>query len=206
MSRQHLYIVDDDDVVRASLCSLAGTRPSVKVRDFSAGDSFLAVAPTLAAGCLLLDLHMPGTPGIEVLGRIAPWPARFATIILTGQADVPLAVQAMKLGAIDFLEKPCDPVALLGVVTRAFARLTEQEQEASRREQAQAKLGLLSGRELDVLRGLVDGLPNKLIAHQLEISPRTVEIYRANLMEKLDVRSLSEVLRITFAAGMDDEG
>ncbi len=202
MSVRHLYIVDDDAIVRASLRSFMSIQPKLLVQEFAAGDRFLEAMDGLESGCVLLDLLMPGATGIEVLRKVAQYPARFAAIILTGQGDIPVAVQAMKLGATDFLEKPCDPVTLLAAVNRAFAQLRHAGQERTRRELALAKLELLSGRELDVLRGLMEGLPNKLIAHQLEISPRTVEIYRANLMEKLGVRSLPEALSITFAAGM----
>ena len=200
---RHLYIVDDDDIVRASLAGLMSTQPAVDIRDFPSGDSFLEAMDGLEPGCLLLDLMMPGATGMDVMKAIARSRSRFVAIILTGQGDIPVAVQALKGGAVNFLEKPCDHRTLLMAVNNAFFELQHELQERTRREVARAKLELLSGRELDVLRGLMDGLPNKLIAHHLEISPRTVEIYRANVMEKLGVRSLSEVLRITFAAGMD---
>jgi two-component system response regulator FixJ len=200
---RHLYIVDDDDVVRASLRGLMSTQPRLEIQDFPSGDRFLEVMRGLEPGCLLLDLQMPGTRGMEVLQTVSLESARFAPIILTGQGDIPVVVQAMKFGAVNFLEKPCDHRTLITAVNNAFFQLQHERQQRMSREVARAKLDLLSGRELDVLYGLIEGLPNKLIAHQLEISPRTVEIYRANLMEKLGVRSLSEVLRITFAAGMD---
>jgi len=203
MTVRHLYIVDDDDVVRASLSGLMSTQPNLAIRDFSSGDHFLSAMDGLEPGGLLLDLHMPGTRGMDVLQRVAQQPGHFAAIILTGQGEIPVVVQAMNIGAVDFLEKPCDHRTLIAAVGNAFAQLEQQREQRTSREAARAKLDLLSGRELDVLRGLVEGLPNKLIAHQLEISPRTVEIYRANLMEKLGVRSLSEALRISFAAGMD---
>jgi two-component system response regulator FixJ len=203
VSARHLYIVDDDDVVRASLSGLMSTQPGLHIRDFPSGDHFLAAREGLEPGCLLLDLHMPGTRGMDVLQTVAQHPGRFAVIILTGQGDIPAVVQAMSIGAVNFLEKPCDHRALIAAVDKGFAQLQQQQEERTSREEARAKLDLLSGRELDVLHGLIEGLPNKLIAHQLEISPRTVEIYRANLMEKLGVRSLSEALRITFAAGLD---
>lgn len=200
---RHLYIVDDDDVVRASLRGLMSTQPRLQIQEFPSGDRFLEAMGGLEPGCLLLDLLMPGTRGMEVLQAISLESARFAVIILTGQGDIPVVVQAMKFGAVNFLEKPCDHRTLITAVNNAFFQLQHERQQRVSREAARAKLDLLSGRELDVLYGLIEGLPNKLIAHQLEISPRTVEIYRANLMEKLEVRSLSEVLRITFAAGMD---
>lgn len=202
MSARHLYIVDDDDVVRASLCGLMATQPGLRIEDFPSGDRFLDAMKRLEPGCLLLDLQMPGTQGIDVLRKVAQTPPRFATIILTGQGDIPVVVQAMTIGATNFLEKPCDHRTLIAAVNNAFFQLQNEQQQRMSRETARAKLDLLSGREIDVLYWLVEGLPNKLIAHRLEISPRTVEIYRANLMEKLGVRSLSEVLRLTFAAGI----
>ncbi len=205
MTTRYLYLVDDDEIVRASLRSLMETQPGLEVREFSSGDDFLAVAAELKAGCVLLDLNMPGTDGMATLKAAAKYPGRFATIILTGQGEVADAVQAMKAGAADFIEKPCDHRALIEAVNSALVRLTQESREVARRNAARAKLDLLSARELEVLEGLIEGLPNKLIAHQLQISPRTVEIYRSKLMEKLEVRSLSEALRIGFAAGIIPE-
>lgn len=206
MTTRYLYIVDDDMIVRASLRSLMEIQPHFEVREFASGDDFLTVADELKAGCVLLDLNMPGTDGIATLKAMAHYPARFATIILTGQGEVTDAVQAMKEGAVDFIEKPCDHRALIEAVTSAFARLTQERRRITRRSAARAKLASLSAREFEVLEGLIEGLPNKLIAHQLQLSPRTVEIYRSKLMEKLEVRSLSEALRIGFAAGIIPEG
>jgi two-component system response regulator FixJ len=197
---RNIYIVDDDDAVRASLQSLLATRPNLLIRSFRSGDAFLADKAELEAGVLLLDVHMPGASGIDVL-RAVEGDARFASVILTGQGNITLAVDAMKAGALDFVEKPYDHLALLSTVESSFARLEESSADTARMEAAQAKLAKLSGRETDVLRGLIDGQANKVIAHNLDISPRTVEIYRAHLMEKLEVRSLSEALRIAFAAG-----
>ncbi|WP_380874046.1 transcriptional regulatory protein FixJ [Sphingomonas sp. DBB INV C78] len=202
MTRRNIYIVEDDDLVRSSLESLVSVRPDVDVRSFASGDAFLAEIERLAPGCLVLDLHMPGKSGIDVLKVIGDDPARFVAIVLTGQGDVSLAVQAMKAGAVDFLEKPCSHRALMQALDTAIARLEHSSQEAMRVETATAKLALLSARERDVLKGLVEGRSNKVIAFDLDISPRTVEIYRAKLMEKLEVRSLSEALGIAFAAGM----
>jgi len=122
--------------------------------------------------------------------------------MLTGQGDVQLAVHAMKSGAFEFLEKPCDPHVLLRIVDQSFDRFETESVAAERARTARARIARLSARETDVLRGLIEGHPNKVIAHELSLSPRTVEIYRANLMDKLDVRSLSEALRIAFAAGL----
>lgn len=196
-----IYIVDDDDAVRASLHSLLSVRTDLVVRGFRTGDAFLADVKDLELGVLLLDFHMPGASGMDVLDAISDDP-RFAAIILTGQGNVTLAVQAMKAGALDFIEKPYDADFLMRIVDAAFSRLEENNEEAARVEAAKAMIEKLSPRETDVLKGLIEGRSNKIIAYELDISPRTVEIYRANLMEKLEVRSLSEALRIAFAAGL----
>jgi two-component system response regulator FixJ len=198
---RNVYIVDDDDAVRASLQSLLATRPNLLIRGFRSGDAFLAEVSELDRGVLLLDVHMPGASGIDVLRGLDDR-RQFASIILTGQGNINLAVDAMKAGALDFVEKPYDHLALLETVENAFARLEADSADTARVDAAKAKIDRLSGRETDVLRGLIDGQANKVIAHNLDISPRTVEIYRAHLMEKLEVRSLSEALRIAFAAGL----
>jgi two-component system response regulator FixJ len=198
---RNIYIVDDDDAVRASLQSLLATRPNLLIRSFRSGDAFLAEVKELDPGVLLMDVHMPGSSGIDVL-RALPDQRQFATIVLTGQGNITLAVDAMKAGALDFVEKPYEHQALLQMVEGAFSRLETSSADAARIEAAKTKLARLSGRETDVLKGLIDGHANKVIAHHLDISPRTVEIYRAHLMEKLEVRSLSEALRIAFAAGL----
>lgn len=196
-----IYIVDDDDAVRASLHSLLSVRADLVIRGFRSGDAFMAEAGELDPGVLLLDFHMPGASGMDVLEAIDNV-GRFAPIILTGQGNISLAVKAMKAGALDFLEKPYEADQLLQIVDTAFSRLEEDGEIASRQISAEAKIGKLSPRETDVLKGLIEGRSNKVIAYELNISPRTVEIYRANLMEKLEVRSLSEALRIAFAAGL----
>lgn len=199
---RHIFIVDDDDAVRASLVHLLSLFPDNVIRAFASGDAFLAQANALESGCLLLDIDMPGTPGIAVLEALARTEARFAVIVLTGEGDVSTAVQAMKLGVLDFLEKPCDSKRLINAIEHAFAQQEEAFRANAHREEALAKIQSLSQRERDVLMGLMEGQSNKAIAHDLGISPRTVEIYRAKLMEKLDVRSLSEALGIAFSAGL----
>jgi len=198
-----IYLVDDDDAVRASLHSLMSLQPDLLVRSFRSGDRFLSSAADLDPGVLLLDFHMPGSNGIEVLGALRDRDIRkFAAVILTGEGNVALAVQAMKAGALDFIEKPYEAETLLRTVDVAFSRLAEDSAAAAHAEQAKIKIAGLSPRERDVLMGLIDGRANKVIAFELDISPRTVEIYRANLMTKLGVRSLPEALRIAFVAGL----
>ncbi|MDF7776570.1 response regulator [Sphingomonas sp. AOB5] len=195
-----VYIVDDDDAVRASLHSLLSVRSDLIIRSYRSGDAFLEEAGDLDPGVVLLDFHMPGSTGLDVLESIQG--REFAAIILTGQGNVALAVQAMKAGALDFMEKPYEAEALMQVLERAFATLEESSETSARLDAAKGKIAKLSPRETDVLKGLIEGRSNKVIAYELDISPRTVEIYRANLMEKLEVRSLSEALRIAFAAGL----
>ncbi|RYE04298.1 MAG: response regulator [Sphingomonadales bacterium] len=200
MSRT-IYIVDDDDAVRASLHSLLSVHSDLIVRGYRSGDAFLEEVGELDPGVLLLDFHMPGSSGLDVLTALGR-NVKFVPIILTGQGNVGLAVQAMKAGALDFVEKPYDAKTLMDVIDHAFAQLEQGGEAEARVQAARAKIALLSPRETDTLKGLIEGRSNKVIAYELDISPRTVEIYRANLMEKLEVRSLSEALRIAFAAGM----
>jgi two-component system response regulator FixJ len=197
-----IYLVDDDDAVRASLHSLLSLQSDLAVRSFRSGDLFLAETDTLKPGVLLLDFHMPGSSGIDVLHAIRKDSNRFAAVILTGEGNVGVAVQAMKAGALDFVEKPYEAETLLRIVDVAFSRLAHDSAAAAHAEQARARIEGLSPRERDVLMGLIEGRANKVIAYELDISPRTVEIYRANLMTKLHVRSLPEALRIAFAAGL----
>lgn len=200
---QNVYIVDDDDLVRAALFTLLSMQENLIVRSFASGDLFLAAASQLEAGVVLLDFRMAGSSGVDVLNALRKTsPTKFATIVATGEGDTQLAVQVMKLGAIDFIEKPYEADGLLGAVNAAFAHLFQDRGAAENADNARTKIAALSPRERDVLAGMIEGQANKVIGHNLEISPRTVEIYRANLMTKLSVRSLSGALRIAFTAGM----
>lgn len=196
-----VYVVDDEDAVRASLHSLLSAQRDLIVRGFRSGDTFLEELGELGPGVVLLDFRMPGSTGLDVLNALGR-DARFVSIILTGQGNISIAVQAMKAGALDFVEKPYDAETLMEVIANGFAQLEQGGEAQARVQGAKAKIALLSPRETDTLKGLIEGRSNKIIAYELDISPRTVEIYRANLMEKLKVRSLSEALRIAFAAGM----
>lgn len=198
-----IYIVDDDDAVRASLHTLLSLRADVIVRSFRTGDQFVAAVPQLDPGVALLDFHMPGANGLDVLAALSDAETgKFAAIMLTGEGNVTLAVQAMKAGALDFIEKPYEASTLLSTVDAAFAHLEQASVAVAQSAQARARIEALSPRERDVLMGLIEGRANKVIAYELDISPRTVEVYRANLMTKLAVRSLPEALRVAFAAGM----
>ncbi|MGN6374345.1 MAG: response regulator transcription factor [Sphingomonas sp.] len=199
-----VFIVDDDDAVRASLRGLLAAQGSMLVRVFRSGDDFLESIDADDTGVVVLDFHMPGANGLEVLRALGPKNGRFAAIVLTGQGDVGIAVQAMKAGAVDFMEKPSDPAQLLATVEQGFLRLEQDTAVQQRVGSAREKIARLSAREHEVLLGLIEGRANKVIAHDLDLSPRTVEIYRANMMEKLGVTSLSEALRLAFAAGLVD--
>lgn len=206
MSTSNIYIVDDDDAVRASLHSLLSLSSDLAIRSFPSGDAFLDVASGLDRGVVILDYDMPGSSGLEVQAQIRAndWP--FVEILLTGQGTIPLAVRAVRAGACDVLEKPCEYHQLLDAVAAAFTRLEADAAPVARRDEARAKIARLSRREYDVLLGLIEGRSNKVIASDLEISARTVEIYRANMMEKLEVRSLPEALRVAYAAAIIPAG
>lgn len=202
MNARHIYIVDDDDGLRQSVEVLLDVAGGFSTASFASGEAFLEQVPHAEAGCVLLDLNMPGLDGLEVLRRLLQMDSRFETILLTGQGDIGVAVEAMKAGAIDFIEKPYDNRLLLNALENGFARIEDREKEASAIQIARENIEKLTPRERDVLLGLIDGKANKIIAYELDISPRTVEIYRANLMDKLGVRSVAEAVRIAFASGL----
>jgi len=161
----------------------------------------MRAAHTLAQGCVLLDVRMPGLSGLEVQQELRSRGIGLPVIMMTGHGDISVAVTAMKAGAVDFVEKPFEKAVLLAALEDGFGRIEQSGRRAVLADEAMVRLSALTPRECDVLRGLVDGLPNKTIGYDLGISPRTVEIHRANLMSKLNVNSLSEALRIAFAAG-----
>lgn len=197
-----IYVVDDDDAIRRSLSFMLKTS-GYAVQLFAGGVEFLRDAADLASGCVLLDVRMPEIDGLEVQRELRARGIMLPVVIMTGHGDVDMAVSAMKTGASDFIEKPFEKAALLGCV-EAARKLSLADRGASARAQdARARLNILTEREREVLNGLVEGLPNKTIAYDLGISPRTVEIHRANLMHKLEVKSLAEALRIAFHASQD---
>lgn len=201
MTRQ-LIIVDDDPSVRLSLAHLLAMIPDTQIESFPSGDLFLAEADQLLPACLILDLDMPGTSGLGVLDALSLGDQPFAAVVLTGAGDIQSAVHAMQAGASDFLEKPCSHDRLIEAVEAALAKLADRSDAEGRRAQALTKIDALSARERDVLIGLLKGQSNKLIALDLGISHRTVEIYRAKLMEKMEVRNIADAMRIAFAAGL----
>jgi two-component system response regulator FixJ len=202
-AKRLVYIVDDDDAVRRSAGFMLKTS-GFDVEAFASGVEFLKQVKTGDPGCILLDVRMPGMDGLEVQRELNAQGIALPVIVLTGHGDVNVAVAAMKAGALDFIEKPFEKSVLLSALEEGFAQIERLDRSKTRASEAATRLQALTPRENDVLLGLVRGHPNKTIAYDLGISPRTVEIYRANLMTKLGVQSLSEVLRIAFAAGLGD--
>ncbi len=196
-----IHIVDDEESIRRSASFMLKTS-GYAVQTWSSGTEFLKDVRHAEFGCILLDVRMPEIDGLGVQRALAERGVTMPVVIMTGHGDISIAVQAMKAGAVDFLEKPFEKAALLAAIGDAFARIEASDQAASRAADAEVILSALTPRERDVLEGLAKGLPNKTIAYDLDISPRTVEVHRANLMTKLGVRSLSDALRIAFAAGV----
>lgn len=194
-----VHLVDDDAAIRRSVGFMLKTSGH-RVESYESGDALLKSSAKLDQGCILLDIRMPGMDGLEVQQALQDRGVSLPVIIMTGHGDVSLAVKAMKAGAVDFIEKPFEKQALLASLEEGYRRLSRKEATEDRARDAAIRLQALTQRERDVLDGLAQGLPNKTIAYDLGISPRTVEIHRANLMTKLAVRSLSEALRIAFAA------
>lgn len=199
-----VHLVDDDEAIRRSASFMLRTSGFV-VKTYASGQELLEVGKQLELGCVLLDVRMPGMDGLEVQQALHEQGIRLPIIVMTGHGDVSVAVQAMKAGAVDFLEKPFEKAQLLSALQEGSERLAKAGGRVARTAEAKARLDVLTPREREVLAGLVRGHPNKTIAYDLGISPRTVEIHRANVMSKLGVASLSEALRIAFAAGMGDQ-
>ncbi len=196
-----VHIIDDEEAVRRSTSFMLKTS-GYAVQSWPSGTAFLREVRHVEPGCILLDIRMPEMDGLAVQAALVERGVTMPVVILTGHGDIGTAVQAMKAGAVDFLEKPFEKKALLGAIEQACDRIAAADDRAARTAEAQTVLGALTPREREVLEGLAQGLPNKAIAFDLGISPRTVEVHRANLMAKLDVKSLSDALRIAFAAGM----
>lgn len=193
-------LIDDDEAVRQSLAFLLDSG-GIAARTHESASAFLAALPSLAPACIVTDVRMPGLTGLDLLRELKARGIDAPVIVITGHGDVPLAVEAMKSGATDFLEKPFDDEALLASINDALGRRARDVHRHAEREAILERLASLSGRERDVLSGLVAGHQNKTIAHDLGISPRTVEIYRANLMTKMDAASLSHLVRMAILAG-----
>ncbi|UIJ46321.1 response regulator transcription factor [Sphingomonas cannabina] len=198
-----VHVIDDEESVRRGASFFLKTS-GYAVRTWPSGVAFLKEVRHVEVGCILLDIRMPEMDGLEVQRQLNERGVTMPVIVLTGHGDVANAVTAMRAGAIDFLEKPFDTDALQDAITRALAQIASEKDVMARAAEAEVVLGALSEREREVLEGLAQGYPNKTIAYDLGISPRTVEVHRANIMTKLKARSLSEALRIAFAAGMGE--
>jgi two-component system, LuxR family, response regulator FixJ len=200
-----VHVIDDDDAVRQSLEFLLRSA-RMEVKTYPSAVSFLAAKPPVKTGCVVTDVRMPDMSGVDLLRRLNELKIAVPVIVITGHGDVPLAVEAMKLGAVDFFEKPFDDDALLAAVRSSLDSCTDHNKQSVERSKIADKLASLSNRERQVLEGLVSGHPNKTIAYDLGISPRTVEIYRANLMTKMNAASLSDLVRMALVAGILDRG
>jgi len=198
-AKRMVYIVDDDDAVRDSL-GFQLEAAGCTVKSFSSGLDFLRQAPNLAPGCVILDVRMPEMDGLELQSRLTELSLGFAIVMITGHGDVPMAVRAMRAGAIDFVEKPFSEDAILESIRLAQSDTNRSTSKDDDNATALARLAVLSPREREVLEGLVAGLPNKTIAYDLGLSSRIVEIHRARVMGKMQARSLPELVRLALAA------
>lgn len=203
--RKLVHIVDDEDSIRRSLDFLL-SNSGYSVRRWCDAKSFLKGADKYVPACALIDVRMPEMDGLELQGEMQRQGYNFPIIVLSGHGDIGVAVKAMQAGAIDFLEKPADRKQLLSALDAGFASMGDAEARRKQGQWARTQLGHLTEREREVLDGLACGYPNKTIAYDLGISARTVEVYRANVMEKLQVNSFADALRIAFAAGLGSEG
>jgi two-component system response regulator FixJ len=196
-----VYVIDDDPAMRDSLDFLLDAA-GLKVRLFESAVSFLEALPELGPGCIVSDVRMPNLDGLELLKRLRETNKSLPIIIMTGHGDIPLAVEAMKLGAIDFIEKPFEDDRLIGTITAALSGAAQRHKGDAVAADIASRIASLSPRERQVLDGLVAGLSNKLIARDYDISPRTIEVYRANVMTKMQASSVSELVRLAIRGGL----
>ena len=196
-----VYVIDDDDAMRDSLDFLLDAA-GFEVWLFEGAQNFLTALPGLDFGCVVSDVRMPGIDGIELLTRMKAGGSKFPILIMTGHGDVPLAVEAMKQGAADFLEKPFEDERLVAMIETAIRHAEPAMKNEALTQDIAARIATLSPRERQVMEGLIAGLSNKLIARDYDISPRTIEVYRANVMTKMQANSLSELVRLAMRAGL----
>lgn len=190
-----VYVIDDDDSARHSLEFLLDVA-GIRVRSFPSADAFIAASPPLAGACIVTDVRMPGMNGIQLVEELKKHESAAPVIVITGHADVPLAIQAMKAGVADFIEKPFDDEIMLAAIRKALARQAGEERVQEEGRVFRERIATLSPREHEVMEGLVAGKANKAIAYDLSISARTVEVYRANVMMKMQAKTLSELVRM----------
>ena len=201
MPGKTVHVVDDDAAMRDSLRFLLKAA-KLEVFTYESADVFLRALPEIKGGCVLTDVRMPGLSGIELLRRLKKSRIDLPVIVMTGHGDITLAVEAMKEGAVDFLEKPFDDEILLKTARSALDRYEKEAKKDVEKAEILSRLALLSQRERQVLEGLIVGQPNKIIAAEHRISPRTVEIYRAHVMSKMQAESLSDLVRMALIAGL----
>jgi two-component system response regulator FixJ len=204
MQNAKVYVIDDDPAMRDSLDFLLGSAGFV-VRLFESAQIFLNELPDLAAGCVVTDIRMPGIDGMELLRQLNLASRKLPVIVMTGHGDVPLAVEAMKLGALDFLEKPFEDDRLIGMIETALSQSDSGAKSEAVSADMAARVASLTPRERQVMQGLVTGRSNKAIARDYDISPRTVEVYRANVMTKMQAGNLSELVRFAIRAGIVED-
>ena len=198
-----VHVIDDDEAVRQALAFQLGS-VGIDARTYESAAVFLEIAPTVQTGCIITDVRMPEISGVDLLRRLRELKLAVPVIVITAHGDIPLAVEAMRLGAVDFLEKPFEDEVLLASVRSALDRGDRDQKRQAERSNIEGRLAALSNRERDVLKGLVAGYANKQIAYDLGISPRTIENYRANLMIKMQAGSLSDLVRMALIAGLLD--
>lgn len=194
-----VYVIDDDESARHSLEFLLDVA-GIRVRSFPSADAFLTSRPPLMGACVVTDVRMPGVSGIQLAEELKKRGEKVPVIVITGHADVPLAIQAMKAGVSDFIEKPFDDEVMLTAIRSALAQQAGDQQEHAERQEVLDRMATLSPREREVMDGLVAGKANKAIAFELDISARTVEVYRANVMMKMQARTLSNLVRMVTVA------
>jgi two-component system response regulator FixJ len=199
-----VHVVDDEEAIRRSLDFLL-RNAGFEVAKWADGEAFIKGVGREDRSCVLLDVRMPGMNGLQVQAAMARQGINLPVIVLTGHGDITTAVQAMRAGAVDFLEKPFERERLLAALETGFTRLEDRRTKLEHEQWATTQIAGLTEREREVLDGLACGYPNKTIAYDLGISSRTVEVYRANVMTKLGVRNFADVLRVAFAAGMGSE-
>lgn len=197
-----VHIVDDEESVRNSLAFLLGTA-GFAVRTHASATAFLEVSGSIKNGCLVTDLRMPDIDGVELLRQLRSRDAMLPAIVVTGHGDVQMAVEAMKNGALDFIEKPFDDEVLIGSIHRAVEHAASERDAAAAVLKIRERLERLTEREMQVLKGVVQGQANKIIAVELGISPNTVEVYRAKLMGKMQAKSLAELVRMVMEIDLD---
>lgn len=199
-----IIIVDDDEAVRDSLRSLLSSS-NFQVRSFDSGTAFLDSYETIEAGCVLLDIILEDVNGLDVLERLVQQKSELPVIMMTGHGDIPMAVRAMKVGAADFIEKPYSDELILSSIQRVLDRSVKDRNRGDLADAVGKRVTSLTPRERDVLEHLIIGRPNKIIAFKLDISPRTVEVHRARVMEKMQAESLSHLVRMALIAGLVPE-